>query len=122
MLKIRISSPRLKSPGGSSGSRVVVVGGGYTGAMVAKLLAERSFRQIEEITVFEPREHLGTGLAYDTTALDVRLNVAAHRMRAVPGSPSAFLDWLQASGTLSVDPGAITSEGVFARRRDFGRF
>lgn len=122
MLKIRISSPPLKSTDGSSGSRVVVVGGGYTGAMVAKLLAERGFRQIEEITVFEPREHLGTGLAYDTTDLDVRLNVAAHRMRAVPGSPSAFLDWLQASGTLSVDPGAITSEGVFARRRDFGRF
>ncbi len=122
MLKIRISSPPVKGPGGSSSTRVVVVGGGYTGATVAKLLADRGFGRIEEITVFEPRQNLGTGLAYDMADLDVRLNVAAHRMRAVPGSPSAFLDWLQASGTLSVDPDAITSEGVFARRRDFGRF
>lgn len=122
MLKIRISSPPLKGPVSPSGSRVVVIGGGYTGATVAKLFAERGFGHIDEITVFEPREHLGAGLAYDAADLDVRLNVAAHRMRAVPGSPSAFLDWLQASGTLLVDPEAITSEGVFARRRDFGRF
>jgi hypothetical protein len=43
-------------------------------------------------------------------------------MRAIPGSPTAFLDWLQTSGTLTVDPDAVTPEGIFARRRDFGRF
>lgn len=122
MLKIRMSSPRIRSRECATGSRVIVIGGGYTGATVAKLLVDRGFRHIEEVAVFEPREHLGSGLAYDTRDADVRLNVAAHRMRAVPGAPSAFADWLQSSGTLSVDPAAITPEGVFACRRDFGRF
>ncbi|EHS53001.1 FAD dependent oxidoreductase [Rhizobium sp. PDO1-076] len=122
MLKIRISSPRARTTDHMPGSRVVIVGGGYTGATVAKLLVERGFGHVEDVTVFEPRTQLGSGLAYDTSDPDVRLNVAAHRMRAVPGTPSAFLDWMQSSGTLTVDPAAVTSEGIFARRRDFGRF
>ena len=119
MLKIRISSPRARTADHMPGSRVVIVGGGYTGATVAKLLVERGFGHVEDVTVFEPRTQLGSGLAYDTSDPDVRLNVAAHRMRAVPGTPSAFLDWMQSSGTLTVDPAAVTSEGIFARRRDF---
>lgn len=122
MLKIRMSSPRLHSQTPRSGSRVAIIGGGYTGAIIAKLLVERGIRDIEEVTVFEPREQLGCGLAYDVKNIDVRLNVAAHRMRAIPGAPTAFLDWLQTSGTLTVDPQAVTPEGIFARRRDFGRF
>jgi uncharacterized NAD(P)/FAD-binding protein YdhS len=122
MLKIRMSSPRLQAQTPRPGSRVAIIGGGYTGAIIAKLLVERGVRDIEEVTVFEPREQLGSGLAYDVKNIDVRLNVAAHRMRAIPGSPTAFLDWLQSSGTLTVDPQAVTPEGIFARRRDFGRF
>lgn len=122
MLKIRMSSPRLQAQTPRPGSRVAIIGGGYTGAIIAKLLVERGLQEIEEVTVFEPREQLGCGLAYDVKNIDVRLNVAAHRMRAIPGSPTAFLDWLQTSGTLTVDPQAVTPEGIFARRRDFGRF
>lgn len=122
MLKIRISSPRLQAQTTRPGSRIAIIGGGYTGAIIAKLLVERGPRDIEELTVFEPREQLGCGLAYDVQNTDVRLNVAAHRMRAIPGSPTAFLDWLRTSGTLTVDPDAVTPEGIFALRRDFGRF
>ena len=122
MLKITISSPRTAPVGLGHGCRIAIIGGGFTGATVARLLAERSYRHVDEITVFEPREGLGSGLAYDVGDPDLRLNVAAHRMRAVPGAPSAFLDWLQASGALSVDPQAIAAEGIYARRRDFGRF
>lgn len=122
MLKIRMSSPKLQAQTPRPGSRVAIIGGGYTGAIIAKLLVERGVRDIEEVTVFEPREQLGCGLAYDVQNIDVRLNVAAHRMRAIPGSPTAFLDWLQTSGTLTIDPDAVTPEGIFARRRDFGRF
>jgi uncharacterized NAD(P)/FAD-binding protein YdhS len=122
MLKIRMSSPRLQAQTTRPASRVVIIGGGYTGAIIAKLLVERGLRDIEEVIVFEPREQLGCGLAYDVQNIDVRLNVAAHRMRAIPSSPTAFLDWLQTSGTLTVDPEAVTPEGIFARRSDFGRF
>lgn len=122
MLKIRISSPKLQAQSERPASRVAIIGGGYTGAILAKLLVERGLHDIDEVTVFEPRDRLGCGLAYDVEDGDVRLNVAAHRMRAIPGAPTAFLDWLQASGTLTVDPQAVTPEGIFARRRDFGRF
>lgn len=122
MLKVRMSSPRLQAQTPRPGSRVAIIGGGYTGAIIAKLLVERGVRDIEEVTVFEPREQLGCGLAYDVKNIDVRLNVAAHRMRAIPGAPTAFIDWLHTSGTLTVDPQAVTPEGIFARRRDFGRF
>ncbi|UJW77328.1 FAD/NAD(P)-binding protein [Rhizobium sp. SL42] len=122
MLKIRISSPRLPAQSERSASRVAIVGGGYTGAILAKLLVERGLHDMDEVIVFEPRDCLGCGLAYDVRNVDVRLNVAAHRMRAIPGSPTAFVDWLQTSGTLTVDPQAVTPEGIFARRRDFGRF
>lgn len=122
MLKIRMSSPRLQAQTPRPGSRIAIIGGGYTGAIIAKLLVERGVRDIEEVTVFEPREQLGCGLAYDVKNIDVRLNVAAHRMRAIPGAPTAFLDWLHTSGTLTVDPQAVTPEGIFAQRRDFGRF
>lgn len=122
MLKIRISSPRLQAHAERAASRVAIIGGGYTGAIIAKLLVERGLHALEEVSVFEPRDRLGCGLAYDVQDADVRLNVAAHRMRAIPGTPTAFLDWLQRSGTLTVDPQAVTPEGIFARRRDFGRF
>lgn len=122
MLKIRISSPQAKRTDYVSGPSIVIIGGGYTGATVAKLLVERGLQHVENVTVFEPRAQLGSGLAYDTGDPDVRLNVAAHRMRAIPGAPSAFLQWLHTSGTLTADPAAVTSEGIFARRRDFGRF
>lgn len=122
MLKIRISSPKLQTQSERPAHRVAIIGGGYTGAILAKLLVERGLHDIDDVTVFEPRHRLGSGLAYDVEDIDVRLNVAAHRMRAIPGAPTAFLDWLQASGTLTVDPQAVTPEGIFARRRDFGRF
>ncbi|MCJ7994470.1 FAD/NAD(P)-binding protein [Rhizobium cremeum] len=122
MLKIRMSSVRSYPTAHRSSSRIAIIGGGYTGALIAKLLVERGPRDLEEVTVFEPRDRLGSGLAYDVEDADLRLNVAAHRMRAIPGAPAAFLDWLQTSGTLTVDPRAVTPEGVFARRRDFGRF
>lgn len=122
MLKIRISSPKLQTQSERPAHRVAIIGGGYTGAILAKLLVERGLHDIDDVTVFEPRHRLGSGLAYDVEDIDVRLNVAAHRMRAIPGAPTAFLDWLQTSGTLTVDPQAVTPEGIFARRRDFGRF
>lgn len=122
MLKIRISSPQAMTTNQLPGSKIVIIGGGYTGSTVAKLLVERNSQHVEDVTVFDPRERLGSGLAYDTDEPDVRLNVAAHRMRAIPSAPAAFLEWLQSTGTLTSDPDAVTPEGIFARRRDFGRF
>lgn len=56
VLKIRVPSPKLQSQTMRQAPRVAIVGGGYTGAIVAKLLVERGVREIEEVTLFEHGE------------------------------------------------------------------
>jgi uncharacterized NAD(P)/FAD-binding protein YdhS len=102
--------------------RVAIIGGGFTGATIARLLALHGQYCPHEIVVFEPRAHLGGGLAYDTDDPSLRLNVAAHRMRAVPGDPQAFVRWLSRSGRLERDPGAVANGAIYARRADFAAF
>lgn len=122
MLRITMSSPRTGVTTAPPPSRIAIIGGGFTGATIARHLAERGFESLQEITVFEPRQYLGAGLAYDTEDPSLRLNVAAHRMRAVPGDPGAFVRWLERSRSLAVDPESISDGGIYARRRDFGAF
>ncbi|PYB75313.1 FAD/NAD(P)-binding protein [Rhizobium wuzhouense] len=122
MLRITISIPQASRSCPARKGRIAIIGGGYTGAITAYLLAQRSHENLASITVFEPRETLGAGLAYGSGDLDLRLNVAAHRMRAVPGVPTAFFKWLEDNSRLSTDPASITRGGTFSRRRDFGLF
>ncbi|MVA49280.1 SidA/IucD/PvdA family monooxygenase [Agrobacterium vitis] len=106
---------------------VVIVGGGFAGASVARFLAERQDEDLQ-ILVFEPRAALGAGLAYDTEDPALRLNVEANRMIADAREPLAFVEWLRQSGALADDPDAqVECTGsdatqVFARREAFGRF
>ncbi|MDH4442091.1 MAG: FAD/NAD(P)-binding protein [Rhizobium sp.] len=122
MLRITMSIPQTARVSQPSPSRIAIVGGGFTGAIIAYHLVNRSHHSVDEITVFEPRTDLGAGLAYSTNDPALRLNVAAYRMRAVPGDPGAFAQWLQATGRLSLDTQSISRGGTFARRRDFGAF
>lgn len=122
MLRIMLPSEKQVLPTSLS-CRVVIVGGGFTGASVARLLAISGNYKKHEIVVLEPREKLGTGLAYDTQDPALRLNVAASRMRAIPGDPQAFLRWLENSGRLMEDPEALCGgNAIYARRADFGSF
>lgn len=102
--------------------RAVVIGGGFSGATVARKLALCDGIGNGGVVIFEPRKRIGAGLAYDTTDPSLRLNVAAHRMRALPGQPEAFAEWLARTSRLAADPRAIAGEHVFARRGDFGDF
>jgi uncharacterized NAD(P)/FAD-binding protein YdhS len=122
MLRITMSIPQTLRSGPEPKGRVAIIGGGYTGAIIAYLLAQRSHESLAAITVFEPRETLGAGLAYGSSDPHLRLNVAAHRMRAVPGAPSAFFNWLETNSRLSTDTASITRGGTFSRRRDFSLF
>lgn len=102
--------------------RVAVVGGGFTGASIARFLALEGYLGPGGIVVFEPRPHLGAGLAYDTEEPLFRLNVTAQRMRAIPDDPLAFLAFLKRSGRLEADPDSVRGETIYARRADFGAF
>jgi uncharacterized NAD(P)/FAD-binding protein YdhS len=75
-----------------SASRVVIIGGGASGACVAIQLLQATGDECT-VTVIEPRAHLGEGVAYSTVDDDHRLNVAAVGMSCRDDAPDDFVHW-----------------------------
>ncbi|MFW2342437.1 FAD/NAD(P)-binding protein [Brevundimonas sp.] len=96
----------------SSSDQIVIVGGGFSGAMAAARLAERGVAS----TLIDARGDFGLGVAYSTPFDGHLLNVRANRMSAVDGRPDDFVRWLAAH-----HPGHADPEG-FAPRRLYGLY
>lgn len=75
--------------------RIAVVGGGFTGTMLATHLL-RAVRTDLRVTLIEPRPRLGAGEAYRTRNPAHLLNVRASAMTAFPDVPDDFVRWLDA--------------------------
>ena len=106
----------------SAPARILIVGGGFSGATAAVQLVRKSIRPLA-ITLVEPRPRVGPGLAYSAVDPDHRLNgpVATHTVD--PEDPGHLLRWCEATGVLQRDPGAFSDSGKpFLRRRDFGDY
>lgn len=73
--------------------RVVIVGGGAAGALVALHLL-RDTTNITELTVVEPRERLAEGVAYSTADSAHLLNVPAAGMSAYDDDSGNFVRWV----------------------------
>lgn len=93
-------------------SSVVIVGGGFSGAMLAARLAEAGIAS----TVIARTGDFGLGVAYSTPFDGHLLNVRANRMTAVEGRPDDFVDWLQVHHPDRADPES------FAPRRLYGLY
>lgn len=91
---------------------VVVVGGGFSGAMLAARLAERGLASV----LIDRGGVFGPGVAYSTTLDAHRLNVRAGRMSAVAERPADFVDWLSTRHPDRADPNG------FAPRRLYGLY
>ena len=91
---------------------VVIVGGGFSGAMLAARLAERDQASV----LIERGDAFGPGVAYSTPNDAHRLNVRAGRMSAVVDRPADFIDWLTAHHPDQADPNG------FAPRRLYGLY
>jgi uncharacterized NAD(P)/FAD-binding protein YdhS len=96
----------------SSSDQIVIIGGGFSGAMAAARLAERGMSS----TLIDAGGAFGLGVAYSTPFDGHLLNVRANRMTAVEGRPDDFVDWLRTRHPDRADP-----EG-FAPRRLFGLY
>src|SRR5579883_375934 len=102
---------------------IAIIGGGFSGAAVAYHLADRVADAGGRVIVYEPRERLGAGLAYDTRNPTHRVNVPAEKMSLVPGDERHFVRWLRARGALADDPEAELPDGrLFPRRALFGDY
>src|SRR5215218_2743706 len=73
----------------AEGRRVVVVGGGASGTLTAIQLLRRAAGDVT-ILIVEPRERLGTGVAFGTSDPWHRLNVPAITMSGVAEDPDHF--------------------------------
>lgn len=64
---------------------IVIVGGGFAGAVTAIKLAEAGWRG--PVTIVEPRSELGRGIAYSTTDPGHLVNDPARLFGLIPAIP-----------------------------------
>lgn len=95
-----------------TGRHIAIVGGGFSGAMLAARLAESGIAS----TIIDRGGDFGLGVAYSTPFDGHLLNVRSNRMSAVEGRPDDFVQWLQAH-----HPDQAAPEG-FAPRRLYGLY
>jgi uncharacterized NAD(P)/FAD-binding protein YdhS len=74
---------------------IAIIGGGFSGTLVAANLVRHSGLTPLHVSILEPRPTLGLGVAYSTTCPLHLLNVAAGRMSVWPDQPNHFLEWAQ---------------------------
>lgn len=101
---------------------VVIVGGGFSGAAVAIHLLRLAQVGVR-VTLLEPREVPGAGVAYSTTEPSHRINVPAARMQLAGEEEGAFDRWYRSQPAFAEDPQALLEDGaVYPQRGQFGRY
>lgn len=74
--------------------RLVIIGGGATGAVIA-LHAHQALHKYLEIIIIDPNEEVGLGKAYKTADDENILNVGVSNMGLYGNNPNHFADWLK---------------------------
>lgn len=108
-------SNKAENAGGEVSGRngtIAIVGGGFSGAMLAARLAERGVAS----TLINRTPDFGLGVAYSTPFDGHLLNVRSGRMSALADQPDHFVRWLEVNA-----PGHADPQG-FAPRLIFGRY
>lgn len=90
---------------------VLIVGGGASGTLLGRALVHAS--DDIAVTIVEPRERLGAGMAYSTTCPLHLLNVPAAKMSALPDEPAHFVEWLAANGYEQYDGPTFVPRALF---------
>lgn len=101
--------------------KVVIVGGGYSGAVLAWHLHQAAPGR-HSIIIVEPRDEIGRGLAYDSHDPAHRINVPALKMNLDFDDEGHFEQWLITSGYPARDPAARLPGALFPTRAAFGDY
>ncbi|HEV7227850.1 FAD/NAD(P)-binding protein [Brevundimonas sp.] len=91
---------------------ILIVGGGFSGAMLAARLAECGQASV----LIDATGRFGRGVAYSTDFDGHLLNVRSARMGAAEGRPDDFVEWLRTNAPAHADPNG------FAPRRLYGEY
>lgn len=100
---------------------IVIVGGGFSGAVLAWHL-HRTAPYTYNIIIVEPRDEIGRGLAYDSSDPAHRINVPALKMNLDFDEEGHFEQWLIAEGYPARDPAAEIPGALFPTRAAFGDY
>lgn len=95
---------------------LVICGAGASAVLLVRALQRFGERPID-VTIIDPRQPAGVGLAYSTPSASHLLNVPAGRMSAEEDLPNAFVEWLQAN-----DPQAGYTAKSFVPRHLYGGY
>jgi uncharacterized NAD(P)/FAD-binding protein YdhS len=96
----------------SSRVAVAIIGGGFSGAILAAQLLRHSGPSFS-VVVVEKTSSVGRGLAYGTDCRSLLLNVRARNMSAFPDDPHHFLRWAQANYDPATGPGSFLPRAVY---------
>src|SRR5277367_4763487 len=102
-----------------SPSRILIVGGGASGALMAAHLLRGRPKNLA-VTIIETRAELGRGLAYGTGNPSHLLNVRPANMSAFADDPGHFARWLSRQADAPAAP--EDSEFRFVSRGLYGRY
>jgi uncharacterized NAD(P)/FAD-binding protein YdhS len=94
---------------------VVIVGGGFSGAITAVNLVRLTDAPLA-VTVVNSASPLARGVAYGTRRPEHLLNVVARNMSALADQPDHFVDWLGTRSDFSHVPAAQLREQFIPRR------
>jgi uncharacterized NAD(P)/FAD-binding protein YdhS len=81
---------------------VAVIGGGFSGSVVAAQLLRQS--RAASVVLIEKSARPGKGVAYGTRCSEHLLNVRARNMSAFPDDPEHFLRWLRVHHDANATP------------------
>jgi uncharacterized NAD(P)/FAD-binding protein YdhS len=93
---------------------VAIIGGGFSGAILAAQLLRRGDPSCS-VVVVEKTSSVGRGLAYGTACPSLLLNVRARNMSAFADDPNHFLRWAQSNHDPATGPGSFLPRTVYGR-------
>ena len=99
-------------PGG--GPRIVIIGGGFSGSMLAVELVRRAAANVS-IVLIERKTVPGRGVAYGTQFEGHLLNVRAKNMSAYEEVPDHFVKWAQRNYSASVKPDDFLPRPIYGQ-------
>ncbi|MEG3135920.1 FAD/NAD(P)-binding protein [Rouxiella sp. T17] len=112
----------MSQPSSTHPRHIVIVGGGFSGTALAINLARLGGENLK-VTVIEPREQLGRGVAYGTEDPAHRINVPAERMFLSKAEEGDFDRWFRATPAFVQDTEARWHDGkLYPQRGEFGAY